>query len=165
MDTKTFLTELEAESITTLNLLTVIPEDRLNWQPHEKAMTLGQLARHVATIPHRYLEFVDSGSTLASEIIQHPQAKSKENILGLFESSKKAATKILQDADGNWLLEGWKLNNDHEELAIIPRHQFIRSFVLNHLYHHRGELTTYLRTLNAKLPSDYGPTADVNPWK
>lgn len=164
MTTDEVRTELAAENQATLNLLSALPADRLNWQPHEKAMTLGQLARHVATIPGRYLHFANSGETIASTIAEHPAPSSKEAILSLFEESQQQVDSILEKAGKNWLQEHWKLLNERGQIAEMTRAQFIRTFVLNHLYHHRGELTTYIRALNVPVPSVYGPTADVNPF-
>lgn len=163
--TSSLLSEFEQECLSTQNLLDVIPEDRLNWQPHEKAMTLGQLALHVATIPGRNLGFAVDTQVQVEVIVQHPEANSKEMILTAFAKSISSAKQILSNPSDSWLEKDWKLMNGQGLIANMPCASFVRAFVFNHWYHHRGELTSYLRALNCKIPSVYGPTADVNPFQ
>ena len=165
MNVKNLLLELEQEIVSTQKLLNILPADRLNWLPHERAMTLGQLALHVATIPGKNLTFASNGQVEANIIVQHPRPSSKEEVLHSFEESITKAKKILTAASEDWLVKNWKLTDKDRLLAEMPTSTFIRAFVFNHWYHHRGELTTYLRTLNSKIPSIYGPTADVNPFQ
>ena len=165
MDFKSLIIELEAELGSTKNLLEIIPEDRLGWKPHEKAMTLGQLALHVATIPGNNLSIVDQGQITVKELVEHPIPADKAKILNGFSNSAKMAADILEKATLDWANQNWQLKNESGVIAQMPRSAFIRTFVFNHWYHHRGELMTYLRTLNVKLPSVYGPTADVNPFQ
>lgn len=165
MTTNVLLSELEQEKTSTQNLLDVLPADQLNWQPHEKAMTLGQLALHVATIPGRNLGFALDGQVEANVIVQHPTPADKTEILQGFSQSISKAKTVLSTYSDEWLNKNWQLLNGDTVLAEMPTSGFIRAFVLNHWYHHRGELTTYLRTLNMKIPSIYGPSADVNPFQ
>jgi len=165
MTTKSLLSELEAEVTSTQNLLDILPPDRLNWKPHEKAMSLGQLALHVAQIPGRNLGFATEGKVEADVIVEHPYPSHKTDILQQFSESVDNAKRVLSAASDNWLKNNWQLRNGEKVLAEMPTSSFIRTFVFNHWYHHRGELTTYLRALNMKLPSIYGPTADVNPFQ
>ncbi len=164
MSAQNFLAEMEQEFAATKNLLELIPEDRLTYKPHEKAMPLGQLAYHVATIPGRNLMFAKDGEVETSVIIEHPIPGSKHEILDAFEESVRLVRSLLDKGDTSWLKENWKLNKTQNPIAEMPAFSFIRTFVLNHWYHHRGELTTYLRILNQKIPSVYGPSADVNPF-
>ena len=164
MITNSLLSELEQESVSTQNLLNILPTERLSWQPHEKAMSLGQLALHVATIPGRNLTFALDGQVEANIIVNHPVPSTKQEVLQAFDESIAEAKKILAVASDEWLEVNWKLKNGARTIVEMPTIAFIRAFVFNHWYHHRGELTTYLRTLNIKLPSIYGPTADVNPF-
>jgi len=128
-------------------------------------MPLGQLAHHVATIPGRNLGFALDGQVEAAVIVRHPSPSSKQEVLQSFTESISQAKTILSTASDEWLVKNWKLTNGERLLAEMPTSGFIRAFVFNHWYHHRGELTTYLRALNIKLPSIYGPTADVNPFQ
>ncbi|MDN5216144.1 DinB family protein [Fulvivirgaceae bacterium BMA12] len=164
MSAHNFLAEMEQEFAATKNLLQIIPEDRLTFKPHEKAMALGQLAYHVATIPGRNLMFAKDGAVETSVIVQHPVPDSKHDILNAFEESVRSVRSLLGTDDTSWLTENWKLKKTQKPIAEMPAFSFVRTFVLNHWYHHRGELTTYLRILNQKIPSVYGPSADVDPF-
>ena len=165
MNAKNILSEMEQEFVATKNLLEIVPEDRLDFQPHEKAMSLGQLAFHVAESPGRNLLFAKDGHVEAAVITEHPIPNSKNNILEAYRKSIALADTILNDNNTEWLSNNhWVLKASGSSIAEMPVMVYIRTFVLNHWYHHRGELTTYLRMLNVKLPSIYGPTADVNPF-
>lgn len=164
MSAKTFYLEMEREFGSTKNLLDIIPESQLDYRPHEKAMSLGQLALHVASIPGRNLTFAKDGHVETSVIVQHPIPSSKAEILDAFEQSVNTAKSFLENEDAPWLMTNWSLMRDGEPIAEMPAYSFVRAFVLNHWYHHRGQLSTYLRILDQKLPSIYGPSADVNPF-
>ena len=165
MTTESLKGELLQEAVSTENLLKVIPSDKLNWKPQERAMTLGQLALHVATIPGRNLGFARDGQVRDAVIVAHPSTSDKDFVLRSFTESISTAVRILDEADNELLARPWKLNGAEKTIAEMPTSAYIRAFVLNHWYHHRGELATYLRTLDQKLPSIYGPTADVNPFQ
>ena len=164
MSAQSLLAEFEQELVATKNLLEVLPENRLNWQPHEKAMTLGQLAFHVAIIPFRYLNFAKDGQVEVDVIIDHPIPETKAQIMQSLEQSASNTQAILSEVSQPWFEQEWQLLKSGNAIAVMPRMAFIRAFVFNHWYHHRGELATYLRILDVKLPSIYGPTADVNPF-
>ncbi|RDY61464.1 DinB family protein [Flagellimonas nanhaiensis] len=164
MSARTFYLEMEREFGSTKNLLDTVPESQLEYRPHEKAMSLGQLALHVASIPGRNLNFAKDGQVEASVIVQHPIPASKEEILAAFEQSVKTAKTLLENEDAPWLQSNWGLMSEGEPIAEMPAYAFVRTFVLNHWYHHRGQLSTYLRALDQELPSIYGPSADVNPF-
>ena len=151
----TLLQELEQEAQTTRRLLERVPNDRLEWRPHHKARTLGQLALHVAMVPGGVAEFVASPSPAQAPQFLDPSPKSASELVPTLEDSIAKAKKALgrlDDAAGD------------RELLAIPRIAMLRSVMLNHWYHHRGQLSTYLRTLDVPLPSIYGPSADENPF-
>ena len=161
-----FLSELEQEFVSTQKLLETVPESRLAYKPHEKAMSLGQLALHVASIPGRNMGFAKEGQVETSIIVQHPIPNSKQEILEAFKNSKQVVHSLLGNVkDSSWLDDNWKLLRSNAPIAEMPTHAFLRTFVLNHFIHHRGELTTYLRMLDQKIPSVYGPSADINPFQ
>ncbi len=164
MNAKQILSELEQELVATEKLVRVVPENQLKFRPHSKAMTLGQLALHVATIPHNNLEFAKDGKVEADVIVIHPEPISRIEILNGLEKSKITMRSLLDVSAENWLSCTWKLTSNGEVLAEMPTTSFIRTFVLNHWYHHRGQLSTYLRSLDITIPSIYGPSADVNPF-
>ncbi len=164
MNATQILSELEQELVSTKSLLQIIPEKQLDFKPHEKAMSLGQLALHVATIPGRNLAFAKDGQVEAAVIVDHPIPATKEQILEGFSRSTEHIKYLLKLENTAWLSSNWKLLDSGRTLAEMPTTAFIRTFVLNHFYHHRGQLSTYLRILNQELPSIYGPSADVNPF-
>jgi len=157
------LAELEFEIASTEKLLEIVPPDKLKWQPHPKAMNLGTLALHVATIPGNNSGFAVSGKTTVEALTEHPQPKNKEEILGAFRNSIiRAKENINKIAVGPG--DQWDLAKDGAAVLTLTRSVMLRLLTLNHWYHHRGQLNTYLRILGIDLPSVYGPSADVDPF-
>ena len=164
MNSKDLISELEHELVSTEKLLLLVPADKLEWQPHPKAMTLGQLANHVACIPGRYLTFAEEGNTSLETLITHALPKSKNEISDNFKASRSKAMELLNKPDGSWATKSWNLTRNGSIVFTLLVTQFARLLVLNHLVHHRGQLSTYLRTLNTSIPSIYGPSGDENPF-
>jgi uncharacterized damage-inducible protein DinB len=164
MDTKNLITELEFELISTSKLLHLLPADNLIWQPHPRAMSLGQLAFHVASIPGRYLTFREEGSTTLENLLQHYVPKKREEIQEAFENSNAKAKELLINTDKNWANNSWNLTKNGIVVFNLPYPLFTRLLVFNHLIHHRGQLSSYLRTLGIPIPSIYGPSGDENPF-
>jgi uncharacterized damage-inducible protein DinB len=159
------LQELEDEARSTRRVLERVPDNRLGWRPHEKSRTLGQLAWHIAVVPGAVAEFVALPSPAqAPEVRPDPTpAKSAELIPALDQSIAKAK-KILGGMDDATLMATWRMMKGDREIFAIPRAAMLRSVMLNHWYHHRGQLSVYLRQLNVPVPSIYGPSADENPF-
>jgi uncharacterized damage-inducible protein DinB len=164
MNSTELIAELEHEWVSTAKLLDLVPADKLNWQPHSKAMTLGQLAYHVAIIPGRYLIFADKGSTTVETLKQHDIPENKSEILTGFKVSCETAKQLLSSNDVKWASASWDLTKNGTVVFSLPVPLFIRLLVFNHLFHHRGQLSTYLRSLGIPLPSIYGPSADEDPF-
>jgi len=164
MNSKNLIAEIDFEVVSTQKLLERIPEEKLDWRPHEKAMTLGQLAYHVATIPGKYLEFANSGKTNLEVLVAHYIPASKNEITAGFSKSIATARQILESATDEWDTQNWELIKDGKSIFAIPRSLMCRLMVFNHWYHHRGELVTCLRTLDVLIPSVYGPSADEDPF-
>ncbi len=157
------LAELEQEAQATRRLLERVPEDRLSWKPHPKSFSLGQIALHLAELPGGV------GSMAAEEMFPLPQfqqkeAESRAELLRAFERGLTTARDALGRMDDQKLMGTWTLQHEGRVLMSLPRVALLRSLLLNHYYHHRGQLTVYLRLLNVPLPSTYGPTADENPF-
>jgi uncharacterized damage-inducible protein DinB len=155
--------ELEQEAMTTRRVLERVPDGQMSWKPHAKSMSLGQLALHVATIPGGVAEAA-SQSTFQAPQFAHPAASSAAELLPALEASVAKAKGILSGMTDSDLAATWRLVNGDRELMAIPRGAFMRSVMLNHWYHHRGQLSVYLRSLGVPLPSIYGPSADENPF-
>ena len=160
----TLLQELEQEAQTTRRLLERVPGDRLEWRPHHKARTLGQLALHVAMVPGGVAEFVASPSPAEAPQFLDPSPKSASELVPTLDDSIAKAKKALGRLDDAAMTATWRMVAGDRELLAIPRIAMLRSVMLNHWYHHRGQLSTYLRTLDVPLPSIYGPSADENPF-
>jgi len=156
--------ELDHAVKQTHTLLERLPEDRLGWRPHPKAYSLGQLALHLGQIPSIV------GGFATQDVVQFPTDRAQAEASSRAEAARtldeghanaKAALARMSDAA---LMAPWRLEREGRELMTIPKMALFRNFLLNHFYHHRGQLTTYLRTLDVPLPSTFGPTADVDPF-
>ena len=158
------LTEMDQEAEITRRLFDVIPEEKLSWRPHPKAKTLGELAMHVATIPGSVAEIGDVDIKEAGNFPPDIQPASRAEIIEAFSESLSKGKKIVGATDDVRAMAEWKLVSDGKTLFAAPRMGFWRSILLNHNYHHRGQLSAYLRELDVLLPSIYGPSADTNPF-
>ena len=158
------LQELDQESQTTRRLLERVPDHKLEWRPQAKARTLGQLAMHVATVPGGVAELAACPSPAQVPQFSDPSPKSASELLPALEESTRKAKKVLGGMDDAALTSTWRLMQGDRELLALPRAAFLRSIMLNHWYHHRGQLSAYLRELGVAIPSIYGPSADENPF-
>lgn len=157
--------ELEQEAQATRRVLERVPNDKLDWRPHPKSWTLGQLALHVATVPGSVAGMSQqSPFEVAGRVGQQDQPKSTQEILDTFEKSLADAKAIYNAVDDTAAFGSWKATLNGKQIMELPRIGVARAIGLNHWYHHRGQLTVYLRMLNVPLPSVYGPTADENPF-
>jgi uncharacterized damage-inducible protein DinB len=160
-----FLQELEQEAQTTRRLLERVPDTRLSWRPHEKGRTLGDLAMHVANVPGSVAEIVSKPSPMqAPNFADSPAPQTTPELVKAFDESLAKARRILGGMNDAAATETWRLMAGDRELLAIPRAAFMRTVMLNHWYHHRGQLSVYLRFLGVPLPSIYGPSADENPF-
>ncbi len=157
------LMEIDQEAQTTKRVLDRIPEDKLAWKPHPKAFSLGQLALHIASVPGSVAAAAVPDSMEAPNFSQ-PEAKSRKEVLDTFSKSLESAKDALKKMDDARLMSVWSLTKNGKVLMSVPRIGFIRSILMNHNYHHRGQLSVYLRMLDVPVPSIYGPSADENPF-
>ena len=160
MKSQNLIAELEHELVSTAKLLELVPADKLNWQPHPKAMTLGVLANHVAAILGRYLTFADEGNTTIETLIDHAVPKNKDEILNNFKTNTAKAKELLNKSEAYWEGKSWNLTKNSSTVFTLPIEIFTRLLVFNHLFHHRGQLSVYLRLLDVPVPGMYGPSAD-----
>jgi uncharacterized damage-inducible protein DinB len=158
------LQELEQEAHTTRRVLERVPDNQLGWRPHKKSMTLGELALHVAMVPGGVAEMVASPSPAQVPGFANPSPASAAELIPALEQSIAKAKKALSGMDDATLMETWRLMRGEREVFAVPRLALLRSIMLNHWYHHRGQLTVYLRELDVPVPSIYGPSADENPF-
>jgi uncharacterized damage-inducible protein DinB len=148
--------ELEQEAQTTRRVLERVPGDKLGWKPHAKSMSLGQLSLHVATTPGMVSEIVRQ-SPYPMPTFTQPSATSTAELLPALEQSVVKAKENLRAIGDAGLGDLWRVQDGDRELMAMP-------IMLNHWYHHRGQLSVYLRELNVPVPSIYGPSADENPF-
>jgi uncharacterized damage-inducible protein DinB len=160
-----FVAELDAEAAATRRVLERLPEAHFAWRPHGKSSSLGQLALHVAVIPERLTGYVTGDVLDFTKLNRQQQAPaSLADVLAAFDASLHAARTYFAGLDDARAAEIWHLVAGDTELFAAPRAAVIRSFLFNHLYHHRGQLLVYLRMLDVSVPSVYGPSADESPF-
>ena len=157
------LQELEQEAATTRRVLERVPTAHLAWKPHPKSMSLGQLALHVASTPGQVAELVRESPRQLPRF-QAPVPTSTDDILQAFTTSIADARRLLSGYDDGAMMAAWQLERDGRTLMNLPRVAVLRGIMLNHWYHHRGQLSVYLRQLDIPVPSIYGPSADENPF-
>jgi uncharacterized damage-inducible protein DinB len=155
--------EFDREIKTTRKLLERVPMDKSTWAPHEKSMPLGRLASHIAEMPSWVtgtvqLEFMDIDANYKPWT-----AASRDELLSKFDSYAAEAGKALSGVSDEALGKRWALRMGGQELFAGPREEVIRTLILNHIIHHRGQLSVYLRLLDIPVPSIYGPSADEAP--
>ena len=157
------LPEFDHEMGTTRRILERVPQGDLAWKPHAKSFSLGQLASHIANIPHWVDATFDHAifdlATIGDDA--RPQQPTEvAPILAAFDANvKNARAKIGEQLDQVFFTP-WTLKKHGQEIFTMPKIVVWRSFIMNHLIHHRGQLSVYLRLRDVALPSIYGPTAD-----
>ena len=162
---KAMLNELRQEAAITRRVLERVPEDKLSWKPHQKSMSLGQLALHIATVPGDLTKLAQLEEFDASQSNFDPPAPNNlGEILTAHESSLRAAEEYLGGMSEPQATANWRLTLRRNEVFTMQRIGLLRSIMLNHWYHHRGQLSVYLRLLEVPVPAIYGRSADENPF-
>jgi uncharacterized damage-inducible protein DinB len=155
--------EFEAEAKTTRRVLERVPTDKLAWSPHVKSMSLGQLAMHVATAP---------GAISGWPVADHfefsggptPVPTSTDDIVSAHDGGVERVKENLRTIGDAGLGVPWTASAGGKTLFTMPKSAVLRTILMNHIYHHRGQLSVYLRLLDVPVPSIYGPSADENPF-
>ncbi|MEO6326630.1 MAG: DinB family protein [Thermoanaerobaculia bacterium] len=157
------LMELDQEAATTRRVLERMPSDKLGWKPHARARSLGELGVHIATAQKNVSAALQSPTF---EMVPHEDSvpAKTEEIVALFDESTKEAREMLSKMTDADLMSEWSLLVGGTPRFTAPKIGVIRGIVLNHVYHHRGQLSVYLRELGVQVPSIYGPSADENPF-
>ena len=155
------LPEFDHEMANTRKTLERLPEDKLAWKPHEKSMTLGRLAGHVAELPSFGTTTIQTDSLNLSAGAYKPLvASSRQQALDAFDKTAAEARAAIAGASDEHLMKPWSLEFGGKTLFTMPRAAVLRSMMLNHLIHHRAQLGVYLRLNDVAVPSIYGPSAD-----
>ena len=161
---QSLLPEFDQEMASTRKVLERVPSEKWNWKPHDKSGTLGWLASHVGTIPGWYT------MTLGTENLDYapvdgpqyepPKIENTQQLLATFDKESREARSALNQASDADFNVNWTLLAGGKEIFTMPRIACLRSMVMNHMIHHRAQLTVYLRMLNVPVPGLYGPSAD-----
>jgi uncharacterized damage-inducible protein DinB len=157
---QSLLPEFDHEMQTTRRTLERVPEDKLGWKPHDKSMSLGALATHLATI-NQWTEAVmgmDSFDVATAPPTQ--ELKSRDQILKTFDDNVAIARKAIANTSDTDMMKPWTFIAGGKTMFTLPRAAVVRNFLLNHGIHHRGQLSVYLRLNDVPVPSIYGPSAD-----
>jgi len=157
--TEALIAELEREAATTRKVLERVPEDRFSWKPHERSMSLGQLAFHIAALPGGIAQWLDQPAAEPPNV-PLPEPSSRQELLDAFDAGVRLAVERIKAWGPEGLQAEWRLLKNGETVLAAPRGAMVRTLMLNHAYHHRGQLTVYLRLLNVPVPAVYGPSAD-----
>ena len=158
------LKEFHEELAITRRLLARVPGDKLGWKPHERSMTLGQLALHIALVPGAIVKITTPDTfDVSKSTFDHPSPGSVEEVEAAMDQSVRDVEAALGAATEERAQAAWHLMFGEREISAAPRCETWRSLMLNHWYHHRGQLSVYLRLLDVSVPSIYGPSADERP--
>jgi uncharacterized damage-inducible protein DinB len=157
------LQELEQEAQTTRRVLERVPDAHLDWRPHPRSYSLGQLALHVAQIPGSVAALAMQSPAAPPPFVQD-RAERSAVLVPALEESVRTARSLLEPVGDDTMRETWRLVAGDREMMAMPRVALLRAVMLNHWYHHRGQLLVYLRMLDVPVPSVYGPSADESPF-
>ena len=157
------LNEFREEVPAIRRVLERVPGDKLTWKPHPKSRSLGELAAHVAGVCGMAEKICKSDEFSPGGPSPTP-AKSVEEIRATFEKNVFSSEEALKGMNEETAKGSWRLVFKGKEIFRKPRMQALRTNMLNHIYHHRGQLSVYLRLLDVAVPAVYGPTADENPF-
>jgi uncharacterized damage-inducible protein DinB len=161
---QSLLPEFDHEMVVTRKVLERVPEDKYNYKPHPKSMEMGRLASHVAemlgwvgsTFQSESFDFAPPGG----EPMQPFVAKNNQELLAAFDKNCREAREVLEKASDESMMQTWTLLGGGKTIFSMPRLGVVRSMFMNHIVHHRGQLSVYLRLNEVPVPSIYGPSAD-----
>ncbi|HYU35054.1 MAG TPA: DinB family protein [Thermoanaerobaculia bacterium] len=161
---QTLLPQFDQEMATTRKLLERVPDDRIGWKPHEKSMSLGRLATHLAELAGFGSRIMEQDSLDVSSRVgsgyQPKVLESSREMVELFDENVRNSRAEIEKAEDQDLLKHWSLRNGEQVIFNLPRVAVLQTMLISHSIHHRGQLSVYLRLNDVPLPSIYGPTAD-----
>lgn len=159
-----FQAEFETEAKNTRKILGLVPEEKFGWRPHEKSMTLGRLAGHIAELTNWAMHAMQVDTLELTPSMKPFQPATRVELMKRFEENLEQARAAMADARDEQMSATWRLRRGGATLVEMPRGAVLRAVVMNHTIHHRGQLTVYLRLLDLPIPGMYGPSADeMNP--
>ena len=161
---QSMLSEFDNEMQNTRKTLERCPGEKWNWKPHEKSGTLGWLAGHVGTVPEWISMTIKTEeldyAPVNGPAFEPPKISNRKELLAAFDKGSAEARAALAAVSDQELMKGWKLLAGGKEIFTMPRIACIRSMCINHMIHHRAQLTVYFRLLGVPVPGLYGPSAD-----
>jgi uncharacterized damage-inducible protein DinB len=161
MIAQTLLPEFDIEMATTRRLLERVPDAKGSWKPHDKSTGLGDLAQHIATLAgFGALIVTERGRDVTTAGMRPPRFASTKALLETFDENVRKSREAIAGATDAHLAESWALRVGDRVIFDLPRAAVLRTLLMNHIIHHRGQLSVYLRLNDVPLPSIYGPTAD-----
>jgi uncharacterized damage-inducible protein DinB len=154
------LMEFDHEIAATRRLLERVPDEKRDWRPHERSRSLGALATHIASLPAWAGIILNEESfDLESPPPRVAEEASRADLLAAFDEATRRARTWIDRTDAEFMAP-WTLKRGGHELFTLPRIAALRSFLLGHLIHHRGQMSVYLRLNDIAIPAIYGPSAD-----
>lgn len=156
------LAEFEIQAPVTRRFLERLPDDKLTWKPHERSLSAGQLAYHLASVPGGIIRFVQTNPAQAPGF-NFPQPASRQEVLETLGQSIATVRELLPKFNDAAMMETWRLIAGGQEVMAQRRGDFLRDVMLNHWYQHRGQFSVYLRILDIAVPASWGPSADEPP--
>ena len=158
------LLAFDGEMEMTRSYFEAFPEDKAGWKPHEKSMSLGQIAKHIALLPGFGTLFLESDFMNVTTGPQPPEFVSKADLFGTLEATSTKLRSALAGASDEFLMQQWSFRMDGKAFSAAPRASMVKVMFFHHLIHHRSQLGVYLRLLNVPVPGIYGPSADAG-WE
>jgi len=157
------LPEFDHEMANTRKTLERVPDEKFDWKAHEKSFSMGSVASHLSNLPSwtNIVVGMDAFDMAPSgQPLKTPPCRSKQEVLDTFDKNVREARKALENEKDEHIFQPWKLLSNGNEILSMPRVAVLRGFVMNHIIHHRAQLTVYLRLNDIPVPSLYGPSAD-----
>jgi uncharacterized damage-inducible protein DinB len=157
---ESLLPEFDLEAANTRKMLQAVPDDQIDFKPHEKSWKMRELMTHIVGIPEWGAQTIETESLDFTNYAPPPPVKSREEALELFDANTSKARVAIAGATDEAFFQNWSLSGNGQVFFTMPRIAVLRSFVMNHAVHHRAQLGMYLRLLGAKVPGMYGPSGD-----
>ncbi len=158
------LPEFDQEMASTRKVLDRCPDDKFGWKPHEKSFAMGSLGTHIASMTGWLADTMTKDTYDIAPVGQEPYkeapAKTRAELLSRFDEGVAAARKTMEGVSDEHWMKTWSLLSGGQALFTMPRYTAVRSFILNHIIHHRAQLSVYLRLNDIPVPAIYGPSAD-----
>ena len=159
---ETYLPEFDHEMANTRKLLDGVPDAKFDWKPHAKSMTLGSLAGHISDLVEWAAVVISQEKLEITPGTQPQAAKTKAALMASLDKNIAESRKAIAGATDEHLAKTWEFLYGGHSIFAMPRRDVLRNVVMNHIIHHRGQLSVYLRLLDVPIPGMYGPSADMN---